>query len=153
MDIQVRSPAFGEGEMIPRQYTCTGDGVSPPIAWQAPTDSVESFALVCEDPDAPMGTFTHWVLYDLPSNVHELPERIPNEDHPPTGGTHGVNSMHRTGYMGPCPPSGTHRYFFKVFALDTRLGLEPGAGKDDLLEAMEGHVVGKGQLMGKYQRQ
>lgn len=152
MQIQVRSPAFSDGEMIPDRYTCTGDGASPPIEWDTPGDSVQSFALICDDPDAPMGTFTHWVVYDLPPDVHKLPERVPNEDALPNGGVHGINSLHKTGYTGPCPPSGTHRYFFKVFALDKKLDLKPGAGKEKVLREMEGHIVGEGQLMGRYTR-
>lgn len=152
MDIQVKSPAFKDGEKIPEKYTCSGDGISPPIAWETPSDNVESFALICEDPDAPMGTFTHWVVYDMPTDVHALPEKVPNEDKLPIGGTHGINSLRRSGYTSPCPPSGTHRYFFKVFALDSKLGLKPGAGKDEVLKAMKGHIVGEGQLMGTYSR-
>ncbi len=152
MQIQVKSRAFSDGEMIPAKYTCTGDGISPPISWEPVSDNIRSFALICEDPDAPMGTFTHWVVYDLPPEVHELPERVPNEDRLPGGGVHGINSLHKSGYVGMCPPSGTHRYFFKVFALDTTLDLKPGAGKDEVLKAMEGHIVGEGQLMGRYQR-
>ena len=138
--------------MIPEKYTCSGEGISPPISWESVADSVKSYALICEDPDAPMGTFTHWVIYDMPPQTHELPERVPNQNTLPNGGVHGINSLRKTGYMGPCPPSGTHRYFFKVFALDSRLGLKPGAGKDEVLRAMEGHIVGEGQLMGRYER-
>lgn len=150
MEIRVESPAFGHGQKIPEKYTCRGEGASPVIRWETAGDSAESFAVICEDPDAPMGTFTHWVVYDLPPDVHELPERIPNRDKLPSGGTHGINSMHKSGYVGPCPPSGTHRYFFKVFALDIKLDLKPGAGKDQVLKAMQGHVLGEGELMGTY---
>lgn len=153
MDIQVKSDAFKDGEMIPQKYTCSGEDVSPPIAWDMEGDDVESFALLCEDPDAPTGTFTHWVVYDLPPNVHELPEGVPIKDTLPNGGMQGINSTHKSGYKGPCPPSGTHRYYFNVFALNKRLRLDPGAGKDELLEAMKGHILSEGYLMGKYSRQ
>jgi len=152
MEMRVRSSAFTDGGMIPERYTCDGEGISPPIAWEHVSDNIRSFALICEDPDAPMGTFTHWVVYDLPPDVSELPENVPNKDHLPNGGVHGINSLHKIGYFGPCPPSGTHRYFFKVYALDKKLDIRPGADKDHLMEAMKRHVVAQGQIMGKYQR-
>ncbi len=153
MDIKVTSPAFRQGEEIPQKYTCNGDGVSPPVEWEVLSNNVRSFVLISEDPDAPMGTFTHWVVYDLPPNIRALPERVPNDDELPTGGVHGINSLHKIGYMGPCPPSGRHRYFFRVFALDERLDLKPGAGKDKVLRAMQGHILGEGELMGTYSMQ
>lgn len=152
MEMRVRSSAFTDGGMIPEKYTCDGEGISPPIVWESVSDNIRSFALICEDPDAPMGTFTHWVVYDLPSDVTELPEHIPNKDRLPNGGLQGINSLHKTGYFGPCPPSGTHRYFFKVYALDKKLDIGPSADKDRLMEAMKGHIVAQGQIMGKYQR-
>ncbi|MCE5198049.1 MAG: YbhB/YbcL family Raf kinase inhibitor-like protein [Armatimonadota bacterium] len=152
MEVQVKSPAFSEGDSIPDKYTCNGDGMSPPIQWDVPGDNVQSFAVICEDPDAPTGVFTHWVVYDLPPDVHELSERVPNEDKLPNGGVHGVNSIHKTGYLGMCPPKGTHRYYFKVFALDKKLDLAPGAGKKKVEDAMQGHIVGEGELMGTYAR-
>lgn len=153
MHVKVKSRAFSDGEMIPRQYTCNGDGISPPISWESPSDNIQSFALICDDPDAPIGTFTHWVIYDLPPDLREIPERIPNESTVPGGGIHGINSLHKTGYTSPCPPSGTHHYHFKVYALDTKLNLNPGASKDKVLKAMQGHIKGEGELIGLYQHQ
>lgn len=152
MEINVKSAAFKEGELIPEKYTCSGEGISPPIEWDAAGDSVASYVLICEDPDAPIRTFTHWVLYDLSPETHALPEHVPDKDKLPNGGVHGINSMRKLGYMGPCPPSGTHRYFFKVFALDKKLELGPGAEKEKVLKAMSGHILGEGQLMGKYSK-
>jgi Raf kinase inhibitor-like YbhB/YbcL family protein len=100
-----------------------------------------------------MGTFVHWLIYDMPPDSRELPERIPNEATIPGGGMHGINSLHKTGYAGPCPPSGTHHYHFKVYALDTKLNLSPGASKDKVWKAMQGHITGEGELIGLYQRQ
>jgi Raf kinase inhibitor-like YbhB/YbcL family protein len=108
--------------------------------------------LIADDPDAPRGTFVHWVIYNLPSDTRGLPEDVPNQQILPSGAAQGVNGAGSVGYMGPCPPSGTHRYFFKVYALDTQLGLGAGASNEEVLDAMEGHVLGEGQLMGTYRR-
>jgi Raf kinase inhibitor-like YbhB/YbcL family protein len=150
--MKVESAAFREGGMIPERYTCDGEDVSPPLSWTAVPSGTNSLALIADDPDAPGRTWVHWVLFDLPADSKGLPENVPPEKTPSVGGNQGKNDFGRIGYGGPCPPGGTHRYFFKLFALDTRLGLEPGIGKQDLLKAMEGHVLAEGQLMGKYRR-
>ncbi len=151
--IQVTSPAFREGEMIPARYTCDGDNISPPLDWQAVPEGTKALALIMDDPDAPRGTFVHWVLYDLPPDLEGLPEDLPKGKGLPIGGEEGINSTDQLGYMGPCPPSGTHRYFVKLYALDEKLNLPAGETKSKLLDAMEGHILGQGQLMGRYKRQ
>jgi Raf kinase inhibitor-like YbhB/YbcL family protein len=152
MEIRMRSAAFEEGGMIPKQYTCDGGDISPPLAWDAPTSGVKSLALICDDPDAPRGTWVHWILYNLPPDARELSEKLPPDKTLKSGARQGTNDFRRIGYGGPCPPSGVHRYFFKLYALDTALNLDAGATKDQLLKAMEGHILGQGQLMGKYTR-
>ncbi|MGQ9674030.1 MAG: YbhB/YbcL family Raf kinase inhibitor-like protein [Candidatus Aminicenantales bacterium] len=153
MDIKIISSAFKEGEMIPRKYTCDGEDISPPLAWSGVPENAQSIALISDDPDAPMGTWVHWVLFNLPATENSLPEGIPPDKELSHGAKQGRNDFRRIGYGGPCPPSGTHRYFFKLYALDTILSLAAGATKAELLKAMEGHIVAQGQLMGKYKRQ
>jgi Raf kinase inhibitor-like YbhB/YbcL family protein len=152
MAIEVRSSAFEDGDAIPARYTCDGPDVSPPLSWGSVPDGTQSLALVTDDPDAPRGTFVHWVIYNLPPDTRRLPEDVPNQQTLPNGAAQGVNGAGSVGYMGPCPPSGTHRYFFKVYALDTELALGGGATKQEVLDAMEGHILGEGQLMGTYRR-
>lgn len=150
--IEVTSAAFENGGMIPSKYTCDGADVSPPISWAGIPEGTKSISLICDDPDAPMGTWVHWVLYDLKPDISQLPEGIPASDTVVGGAKQGTNDFRKIGYGGPCPPSGTHRYFFKVYALDKMLNLKPGARKRDLLKAMEGHILAEGQLMGRYSR-
>jgi len=152
MEITVTSTAFQEGGMIPKKYTGDGNDVSPPLAWSAVLAGAKSLALISDDPDAPMGTWVHWVLYNLPPDTKELPERMPTDATLASGARNGKNDFRKLGYGGPLPPSGTHRYYFKLYALDTMLNLPPGATKQQLLKAMEGHILGQGQLMGKYKR-
>ncbi len=152
MEITLRSSAFQEGGMIPRQYTCDGQDISPPLAWDSIPGGTKSLALICDDPDAPMGTWVHWVIFNIPAGAAQLPENVPTQKELPGGALQGSNDFRRIGYGGPCPPGGTHRYFFKLYALDTLLKLKAGAGKADLLKAMQGHILGQGQLMGKYKR-
>jgi len=151
--LRVLSSAFKEGGMIPQRYACDGEDISPPLSWEAVPEGTRSIALIVDDPDAPRGTFVHWVLYDLPANLRELPEKLPREKTLPGGGTQGTNSFGKIGYGGPCPPSGTHRYFFKVYALNAQTNLAPGKSKEDLLETMEGHILAQGQIMGRYKKQ
>jgi Raf kinase inhibitor-like YbhB/YbcL family protein len=153
MDINITSSAFEDGGMIPLKYTCDGADVSPPLQWDSVPEGTQSIALICDDPDAPMGTFVHWVLYDLPAGTSELPEDVPADATLDNGAKQGKSDFGRTGYGGPCPPGGTHRYFFKLYALDAPTGLSPGAKKADLLKAMKGHILAEGQLMGRYHRQ
>jgi len=153
MTIQITSTAFKAGEPIPARYTCDGSDISPPLQWTNVPASAKSFALIADDPDAPVGTWVHWVLYDLPPSAAELSESVPKTQSIASGAKQGLNDFRRPGYGGPCPPPGKpHRYFFKLYALDTVTELKPGATKNDLLKAMEGHIVAEGQLMGTYQR-
>jgi Raf kinase inhibitor-like YbhB/YbcL family protein len=150
--IALTSSAFKDGEAIPRQYSCDGANVSVPLAWGDVPTSAQSLALIMDDPDAPSGMFVHWVLYNLPAQTRSLPEGTPADATLSNGGRNGVNGARRSGYTGPCPPSGTHHYHFKLYALDTTLTLNPGATKEQLLTAMNGHVLGQGELVGTYQR-
>ncbi len=152
MEIKITSSAFEEGGLIPAKYTCDGADVSPPLQWDAVPQGTKSIALICDDPDAPMGTWVHWVLFNLPAETNELAENIPADKILPNGARQGVSDFGRVGYGGPCPPGGTHRYFFKIYALDTEVGLQAGADKRRLLKTMEGHILGQGQLVGKYKR-
>ena len=149
------SSAFKEGAPIPRKYTCDGEDVSPPLSWTAPPAKTAELALICDDPDAPRGTFTHWVLYGLPASTASLQENVAKtETLPKVGGAkQGKNSAGRIGYMGPCPPSGpAHHYQFMLYALDAKLDLKPGLTAKDLRKAMEGHVLGEAELVGLYSR-
>jgi Raf kinase inhibitor-like YbhB/YbcL family protein len=147
MALHVSSAAFSEGQSIPEKYTCDGKNVSPPIRWSGMPENTKSVALICEDPDAPSGTFTHWVLYDLPAKTTELGERSSGS------GKHGVNGFGKNGYGGPCPPpGGPHRYFFRVYALDTESLGNAGRSKEDVTAAMKGHILAEGSLMGTYKR-
>jgi len=148
MALELTSAVFGHGEAIPRKYTCDGEDISPPLQWSDPPPGTQSFALIVDDPDAPIGTWVHWVLYNLPAEVTALPEAVPLDAELPDGSRHGQNSWRRLGYGGPCPPRGTHRYFFKLYALDTVLDLAAGASKKQLLRAMERHILAQAELMG-----
>ena len=152
MSLTVKSAAFQDGGMIPSDYTCDGKNISPPISWNNVPEGTKSIALICDDPDAPRGTWVHWVVFNLPPEPKKLDENIPPETKLKAGGIHGINDYHRYGYGGPCPPSGTHRYFFMVYALDCVLSLEYGAKKSDLEKAMHGHILENGELVGKYQK-
>lgn len=153
MEIKIKSTAFEEGGMIPKKYTCDDINISPPLAWTSVPNGTKSLALICDDPDAPMGTWVHWVLFNLPANIKELPENVPPQKTLANGAKQGMNDFRKIGYGGPCPPSGTHRYYFKLYALDTELNLEADITKAGLLKAMKGHILAEGQLMGKYKRQ
>jgi Raf kinase inhibitor-like YbhB/YbcL family protein len=152
MEIKVTSTALQDGGMIPSKYTCDGENISPPLEWSGAPTTTKSFALICDDPDAPGKTWVHWVLYDLNASASELPEDVKPREVLSNGAKQGTNDFQKIGYGGPCPPSGTHRYFFKLYALDAETSLRPGATKDQLLKAIEGHIVAEGQLMGKYKR-
>ncbi|MDD5140373.1 MAG: YbhB/YbcL family Raf kinase inhibitor-like protein [Verrucomicrobiales bacterium] len=151
--MKLDSDIFADGQPIPTKYTCDGTDVSPPLNWSDVPPDTKSFALICDDPDAPMGTWVHWVLYDLPATSSHLNEALPTMDPLPDGSKQGVNDFKRIGYGGPCPPPGSpHRYFFKLYALDTKLVLKSRATKAQLLNAMHGHVLAEASLMGVYQR-
>lgn len=152
MSILLTSDAFIEGAMIPQRYTCDGENISPPLVWTGMPSGTRSLVLICDDPDAPAGTWDHWVVYNIPADVSRLQEGVPEKPVLENGAVHGRNSWGRNGYGGPCPPGGTHRYFFKIFALNTLLDLKSGSTTSQLLEAMEGHILAQGQLMGRYQR-
>lgn len=152
MVLQITSPAFADGTAIPARYTCTGDDLSPALAWSGAPPGTVSFALIMDDPDAPGQTWVHWVVYNLPAEAVGLPEGITANTALPGGALQGRNSWRRNDYGGPCPPSGTHRYYFKLYALDTTLPLGPGATKAEVLAALEGHVLVEAQLMGTYRK-
>jgi len=152
MEINIKSPAFVPGGKIPGKYTCDGMDISLPLTWTSGPEGTKTFALICDDPDAPMGTWVHWVLFNLPAHITELRENVPPEKELESGAKQGMNDFRKIGYGGPCPPGGTHRYFFKLYALDDEINLEAGATKAELLKAMEGHILAEGQLMGRYER-
>ncbi len=153
MALTVSSSAFQEGDKIPAKYTCEGQDVSPSLAWSEPPAGTRSLALIVDDPDAPGGVFTHWLLFNIPPDSRELPEAVPTQAELASGALQGKTDFGRTGYGGPCPPPGRpHRYQFTLYALDQPLDLEGGASKKQLLSAMEGHILAQGQLTGTYQR-
>lgn len=147
MAFQVSSSAFSESQSIPQKYTCDGQNVSPPLQWEGAPRNTRSFAIVVDDPDAPSGTFVHWVLYNLPASTSELKEGSSG------GGQEGVNGFQKTGYGGPCPPPGRpHRYFFHIYRLDIDSAGNAGLSKQDLVAAIQGHILAEGQLIGRYKR-
>lgn len=150
--MKLSTTAFDPGGMIPARFTCDGDDISPALSWQDLPAGAASLAIICDDPDAPAGTWVHWVYYDIPVQVSSLPAGVPNLERPASGGVQGINDFRKLGYGGPCPPGGTHRYFFNLYALDSVLGLAPGATKKQLLKAMAGHVLEHAELMGRYKR-
>ncbi|AMV36185.1 YbhB/YbcL family Raf kinase inhibitor-like protein [Planctomyces sp. SH-PL62] len=155
--IRLQSPAFADGGAIPKVHTCDGEDVSPPLEWSGVPDAAKSLALVVEDPDAPRGTWTHWVIFDVPAGVRGFGEGVPAHERVTVaaGGEtalQGRNDFKKTGYGGPCPPSGTHRYIFRLFALDAELGLGPEATRQDVLRSIKGHILAEGELTGRYSR-
>jgi Raf kinase inhibitor-like YbhB/YbcL family protein len=153
MTMELRSSAFRDGVTIPRPYTGDGKDVSPPLQWGEPPDGTRSFVLLADDPDAPRGIWVHWVLFNLPADLRALAEGVPTQPTLPNGAKQGKNDFGKIGYGGPAPPKGKpHRYFFKLYALDTVLDLPPGATKDQVVKAMTGHILGEGQLMGTFAR-
>ena len=153
MAFELTSAAFASGATIPQKHTCDGGNVSPPLAWTDPPSGTKAFALVCEDPDAPAGTWVHWVLYDLPATVRGVPEGVPPEPSLPDGSRQGRNDFKKIGYGGPCPPPGPpHRYFFRLYALDAPTGLQPGVTRSELAKAIASHTRATAELMGRYGR-
>lgn len=146
------SPDFTNGESIPERFSCDGEDSSPALAWSDAPEGTKTFALIMDDPDAPMKKWVHWLLYNIPANKSELPHAVASEERLPDGSLQGRNSWHQIGYGGPCPPSGVHRYFFKLYALDCTLELEAGADKQALVQAMENHILAKADMMGIYKR-
>ncbi len=152
VSFQLFSPAFENKTKIPSRYTCSGEDLSPELEWRDAPDGVVSFALIMDDPDAPIGTWIHWVIYNIPSDNSGLPEAFGKNRELVDGILQGKNSAGKAYYNGPCPPSGTHRYFFKLYALDTMLDLPEGATKPEVLKAIQGHMVGMAELMGTYSK-
>ena len=151
MALDVTSPAFALGGAVPRRHTCEGEDLSPALAWNNVPDGTRSFAIVVDDPDAPGRVWVHWLAWDIPGTARGLPEGVRPDE---AGFSQGMTDFRRVGYGGPCPPQGhgAHRYFFRVYALDARLNLAPGASRGELDAAMRGHILGQGELMGKFHR-
>jgi Raf kinase inhibitor-like YbhB/YbcL family protein len=143
--LSVKSPAFENNNFIPAKYTCDGDDVNPPLTIEGISEGTKTLALIVDDPDAPMGTWDHWIVWNIPATTSKIEENT-------VPGTEGMNDFRRRSYGGPCPPSGTHRYFFKVYALDAKLDLSPTSRKRNVEKAMQGHVLAKGELVGLYRR-
>ena len=152
MALDLRSPAFSEGSRIPSKYTCDGKDASPPLSWTGIPAGGKSLALTCDDPDAPAGLWVHWVVFDLPPSATGLPEGVAATPEISGGGRQGKNDFRKIGYGGPCPPSGTHRYVFTLYAVDRTLGLPAGATRQDLLAAIKNHTLGEATLTGTYSR-
>ena len=152
MTLEVRSSAFTEGATIPSRYTCDGENISPDLEWSSVPKGTRSIAVIADDPDAPRKTFVHWVLFNLPPTVKALAHNVPKTATLVNGGIQGLNDSNELGYDGPCPPSGVHRYYFKVYALDIAIPLKSGCTKQQLLTAMDGHALADGVLMGRYSR-
>jgi Raf kinase inhibitor-like YbhB/YbcL family protein len=153
MSFQISSTAFSGGLMIPKKFTCDGPDVSPDLTWKDAPAGTKSFALIADDPDAPAGTWVYWVLYNIPAGTRELPEGVAKQEQLPDGALQGRNDFRKIGYGGPCPPPGKpHRYYFKLYALDTKLDLKAGVTKADVERAMKGHVLGETELIGRYGR-
>jgi Raf kinase inhibitor-like YbhB/YbcL family protein len=148
----IESSAFRHNDLIPSKYTCDGSNISPALKWKDFPPETKSFVMINDDPDAPMGTWIHWVLFNIPASVTELQENFSYSGRSEKQILAGTNSFRRLEYGGPCPPSGTHRYFFKIYALDTFLDLPEGASKSQIEKAMQGHVLGRGEVIGLYKR-
>jgi hypothetical protein len=153
MAFTLRSPDFPNGGEIPRQFTCSGEDLSRALEWSGSPSGTKSFALIADDPDAPVGTWVHWVIFNIPAGAHSLPQGTEKKDQLADGSRQGRNDFGKTGYNGPCPPPGKpHRYFFKLYALGSELALNPGARKSDVEHAMEGHILAHTEWMGQFQR-
>jgi len=154
VSLQLTSDAFLNGQSIPAKYACTGRNISPALTWNEPPAGTQSFALIMDDPDAPMGTWVHWVLFNIPADVRSLQEDLPvtGKNIDPNAFYVGKNSSGNTRYDGPCPPGGTHRYYFKLYALDTILSRLPGATKEQVLKETEGHILAQSELMGTFSK-
>lgn len=153
MSLKIKSTAFEEGDVIPPKYTCDGMNISPPLFFEGIPKEAKSLVLISDDPDAPMGTWVHWVVYNLPTTTTKLPENFPHQEKMTDGAFQGKNDFGSVGYGGPCPPSGAHRYLFKLYALGTELALGPGATKAEIETVMQEHILEQAQLTGTYQRQ
>ncbi len=152
MILRITSPAFEAGGSIPARFTCTGENLSPALEWSEPPAGTRSFALIMDDPDAPNGTFVHWVIFNIPASSRGLPEAFPSGAKLPDGTLQGLSGARSHGYVGPCPPSGTHRYFFKLYALDAMLNISSDAGAGDLMNALSGRILANAELMGTFRK-
>ena len=153
VSLELKSPDFTASGNIPKQFTCEGANISPALKWNAPPAATQSFVLIADDPDAPVGTWVHWVVFDLPANLRALPQNFPKNEQLADGSRQGRNDFGKIGYGGPCPPPGKpHRYFFKLYALDAKLNLMPGATKKDVERAMQGHILAQGEYIGRFSR-
>ncbi|MCH8306351.1 MAG: YbhB/YbcL family Raf kinase inhibitor-like protein [Candidatus Marinimicrobia bacterium] len=153
MSLTISSTAFSEGERIPDKYTCEGEDISPQLTWRDAPEGTKSFSLICDDPDAPMGTWDHWLIYNIPADSEGLSEAVPTDESLTDGSKQGLNSWEKKSYGGPCPPPGDpHRYFFKLYALDTMLTLTGDVNKSTLENAMQEHILAEAQLMGTFSR-
>ncbi len=151
---KLSSPAFQDSGSIPQKFTCQGESVSPELNWSEAPANTKSFALIVDDPDAPGGTFTHWVLFDIPADTKQLAEGAGSSNTSNPIGVGGNNGTNQTGYMGPCPPSGSHRYYFRLYALDVpALNLKAGAARSEVENALKSHVIGTAETMGRYEKQ
>ena len=152
--MQIKTGAFSPESRIPEKYTCQGADISPALSWEGVPEKTRSFSLIMDDPDAPGKTWVHWVIYNIPAETRSLPERFSPAERLKNGLLQGRNDFGEIGYGGPCPPPGhgPHRYFFKLYALDTDLNLKPGAGKKDVEKAMDGHILGQAELIGRFER-
>jgi Raf kinase inhibitor-like YbhB/YbcL family protein len=153
LTLDLTSPDFSSGAVIPKQFTCDGADLSPALQWKAPPSGTLSLVLITDDPDAPVGTWVHWVLFDLPPTLRSLPQNFPKDPQAADNSRQGTNDFAKIGYNGPCPPPGKpHRYFFKLYALNTKLNLKTGATKKDVERAMQGHILARGEYVGRYSR-
>jgi Raf kinase inhibitor-like YbhB/YbcL family protein len=153
VSLELQSPDFTAGGNIPKQFTCDGANISPALSWNAPPAATQSFVLIADDPDAPVGTWVHWVIFDLPANLRALPQDFPKNEQSADGSRQGRNDFGKIGYGGPCPPPGKpHRYFFKLYALEAKLNLMPGATKKDVERAMQGNILAQSEYTGRFSR-
>ncbi len=152
MKLELTSSAFKENQMIPSKYTCDGINISPPLSWIGTPNGTKSWALICDDPDAPAKTWVHWVIYNINSSISQLTEHLPMKDTLQNGAFQGINDFGHYGYGGPCPPSGTHHYRFTLYAVDAKLNLKAGASKAQLLKALDGHIIAETKLTALYKR-
>ena len=153
MSLSISSSAFNEGDRIPDKYTCEGEDISPQLSWSDAPEGTKSFTLICDDPDAPMGTWDHWLIYNIPADSEGLSEAVPTDESLTDGSKQGLNSWEKKNYGGPCPPPGDpHRYFFKLYALDTMLTLTGDVNKSTLENEMQEHILAEAQLMGTFSR-
>lgn len=150
--MKISSPAFEHNDTIPSKYTCDGEDISPPLVFEEIPENTVSLALIADDPDAPMGTWVHWVMYNIPATSGGLAENIPPDSELKDGSLQGITDFRRIGYGGPCPPSGAHRYFFKLYALDKKLDLPSGAAKQQVEAAIKGHIIAQDHIIGIYKR-